>query len=63
MIVYEFLCKKCGYKDEIRIPCSERDKERKCPKCKNVLTRLFGSVSGFIFKGTGFYETDYKKKT
>ena len=63
MIIYEFLCKKCGYKDEIRIPSSERNIPRSCPKCKDFMTRLNGTVSGIIFKGTGFYETDYKKKT
>jgi putative FmdB family regulatory protein len=35
----------------------------KCPKCGNKLKRLIGSGSGIIFKGTGFYETDYKKKS
>jgi len=35
----------------------------KCPKCKkNKLERLISGGSGVIFKGTGFYETDYKKK-
>ena len=35
----------------------------KCPKCKkNKLVRLIGSGTGIIFKGNGFYETDYKRK-
>ncbi len=35
---------------------------RKCPKCgKNKLRRLIGAGSGIIFKGSGFYETDYKR--
>jgi putative FmdB family regulatory protein len=35
----------------------------RCPRCKkNTLQRLIGSGSGIIFKGSGFYETDYKKK-
>ena len=34
----------------------------RCPRCKKGrLTRLLGSGSGLIFKGTGFYVTDYKK--
>ena len=38
-------------------------KLRKCPKCgKFQLHRLIGMGTGIIFKGTGFYETDYKKK-
>jgi predicted nucleic acid-binding Zn ribbon protein len=35
-----------------------------CPECgKEELHRLIGTGSGIIFKGSGFYETDYKKKT
>jgi predicted nucleic acid-binding Zn ribbon protein len=36
---------------------------KKCPKCGKSIHRLIGAGSGIIFKGTGFYETDYKKKT
>lgn len=37
---------------------------KKCPKCKKLsLKRLVGGGAGLIFKGTGFYITDYKKKT
>jgi predicted nucleic acid-binding Zn ribbon protein len=33
----------------------------KCPKCKTgKVRRLVGAGAGFVFKGTGFYETDYK---
>jgi putative regulatory protein, FmdB family len=36
---------------------------KKCPACKkNKLHRLIGSGAGIIFKGSGFYETDYKRK-
>ena len=36
---------------------------KKCPECKKMkLVRLIGAGSGVIFKGTGFYETDYKRK-
>lgn len=38
-------------------------KLKKCPECgKNKLYRLIGAGSGIIFKGSGFYETDYKRK-
>ena len=38
-------------------------KLKKCPKCgKQKLVRLIGSGNGMIFKGSGFYETDYKRK-
>ena len=37
---------------------------KKCPKCKKQsLKRLVGGGAGLIFKGTGFYITDYKKKS
>jgi len=37
----------------------------KCPEslCSGLVEKLFGSGAGMIFKGGGFYETDYKKKT
>lgn len=36
---------------------------KKCPECgENKAKRLIGSGIGIIFKGTGFYETDYKRK-
>jgi predicted nucleic acid-binding Zn ribbon protein len=34
-----------------------------CPKCEEQLIRLIGSGSAPIFKGTGFYQTDYKNKS
>lgn len=36
---------------------------QKCPKCGNQVKRLISSGAGFIFKGSGFYITDYKKKS
>jgi predicted nucleic acid-binding Zn ribbon protein len=33
----------------------------KCPKCKGKLKKLIGAGSGIIFKGSGFYATDYRK--
>lgn len=38
---------------------------KKCPVefCKGPVEKLFGSGAGMIFKGNGFYETDYKTKT
>jgi len=35
---------------------------KKCPKCAHSLKRLIGAGAGIIFKGSGFYATDYKKK-
>jgi putative FmdB family regulatory protein len=62
MPTYEYECSACGHAFEALQTMTE-PKLVKCPKCKkNKLARLIGSGSGVIFKGTGFYETDYKKK-
>ena len=63
MPTYEYECQACGHAFE-ELQGMTDPKLTKCPKCKkNKLSRLIGSGSGMIFKGTGFYETDYKKKT
>lgn len=62
MPTYSYICNKCQYTEDIYLLMSERNILRKCPKCSNILIREIGSGSGFIFKGTGFYETDYKNK-
>lgn len=59
MINYEFLCEKCGYKDEIYLPISKRNVKRNCPKCLNILTRLIGNSTGFFLKGDGFYKSGW----
>jgi putative FmdB family regulatory protein len=62
MPTYEYACAKCGYHfDKFQ---SMRDEPlKKCPKCnKAALKRLVGGGAGLIFKGSGFYITDYRKK-
>ena len=62
MPTYEYACSKCGHHfDQFQ---SMRDEPlKKCPKChKMALKRLIGGGAGLIFKGTGFYITDYKNK-
>ena len=62
MPTYEYECSACGHAFEALQSMSE-PKLVKCPRCKkNKLQRLIGTGSGVIFKGSGFYETDYKKK-
>jgi putative FmdB family regulatory protein len=62
MPTYEYECGACGHAFEALQSMTEA-KLVKCPKCKkNKLHRLIGTGSGVIFKGSGFYETDYKKK-
>lgn len=62
MPTYEYQCSNCGYAFELFQSMTAR-KKRKCPECeKPKLVRLLGSGAGVIFKGNGFYETDYKRK-
>jgi len=60
MPTYEYQCDACDHNfDEFQ---SMSDKPlKKCPKCgKSKLRRLFGGGSAVIFKGSGFYQTDYR---
>jgi putative FmdB family regulatory protein len=60
MPTYEYECQKCGHEFEVYQSIKEGPK-RTCPKCKGRLKRLLGTGAGIIFKGTGFYSTDYRK--
>jgi putative FmdB family regulatory protein len=63
MPTYQYLCENCGYEFE-QFQSITAKPLRKCPKCgKNSLSRLIGSGAGVIFKGSGFYETDYRSKS
>jgi len=61
MPTYEYTCDKC--KKNFDLFQSMKDEPiKKCPTCGGKVHRLIGGGSGIIFKGSGFYETDYKKK-
>tara|TARA_R100000278_G_C5409584_1_gene142550 strand:+ start:324 stop:515 length:192 start_codon:yes stop_codon:yes gene_type:complete len=61
MPTYEYECTKCGYTFE-RIQSINDKPLETCYKCgEKSLKKLF-HTSGIIFKGSGFYTTDYKKK-
>ena len=60
MPTYEYECKACKHEFEI-FQSMKDDTLKKCPECgKNKLVRLIGTGAGIIFKGSGFYETDYR---
>ncbi len=62
MPTYQYECESCGHMFEELQSMTDK-KLKKCPKCaKMTLVRHIGGGSGIIFKGTGFYETDYKQK-
>lgn len=62
MPTYEYECSECGFVFE-KLQSMLDPKLRKCPQCgKAKLQRLIGTGGGIIFKGTGFYETDFKTK-
>jgi putative FmdB family regulatory protein len=61
MPTYEYECSACEHAFEKFQSMSARP-VKKCPECgKNKVQRLIGAGSGIIFKGSGFYETDYKR--
>lgn len=60
MPTYDYRCEACGHELELFQNISEAPK-RKCPACKKArLKRLIGGGAGFLFKGSGFYLTDYR---
>jgi putative FmdB family regulatory protein len=62
MPTYEYKCSACGHKFE-RFQSIMADPIKQCPACKkNKATRLIGTGAGLIFKGSGFYITDYRSE-
>ena len=60
MPTYEYECPRCGVFEVVQ---SMKDERLKCcPTCKRKVTRLIGTGAGVIFKGSGFYQTDYRSK-
>jgi putative FmdB family regulatory protein len=59
---YDNRCSACKHTFET-FQSMSAPKVKKCPKCgKLKVKRMVGKGAGIIFKGTGFYETDYKQK-
>jgi putative FmdB family regulatory protein len=60
MPTYDYLCEGCDHRFE-QFQSMTADALRKCPQCgKLKLQRLIGTGAGVIFKGSGFYQTDYR---
>ena len=63
MPTYDYECDSCGHTFELFQQISESPK-RKCPECaKHKLRRLFGTGAAVVFKGSGFYQTDYRSES
>jgi putative FmdB family regulatory protein len=60
MPTYEYKCTNCGHKFELFQTMTAKPVE-KCPVCGGKVKRLIGAGAGPLFKGSGFYQTDYKK--
>jgi putative FmdB family regulatory protein len=62
MPIYEYECSKCGHRFE-EIEHFDSPTRRKCPKCGLTAHRMMPTGVGLVFKGSGFYTTDYARKS
>ncbi len=63
MPTYDYECDACGHGFELFQGINDAVK-KKCPECgKRKLRRLFGTGAAIVFKGSGFYETDYRSES
>ena len=63
MPTYDYECDACGHTEEIFQPITAEPLD-KCPKCKKKkFKRLFGTGAAVVFKGSGFYQTDYRSES
>ncbi len=60
MPTYEYECMHCGHKFELFQKITDQPLDL-CPKCNKKVKKLISSGAGIIFKGPGFYATDYPK--
>ncbi len=61
MPTYEYICQKCKHEFE-EFQSIKADPLKICPQCGGPVIRKIGSGAGLLFKGSGFYITDYKNK-
>ncbi|MEA1950777.1 MAG: zinc ribbon domain-containing protein [Planctomycetota bacterium] len=63
MPTYDYVCDACEHEFEL-FQSIKAEPETKCPECgKKKLRRLIGPGAAVIFKGSGFYQTDYRSKS
>jgi len=62
MPTYDYRCNGCGHRFDA-FQSIKAGALKKCPECgKNTLERLIGTGGAVLFKGSGFYQTDYRSK-
>ena len=63
MPTYDYVCDACDHKFEL-FQSITAEPEKKCPECgKRKLRRLIGPGAAIVFKGSGFYQTDYRSES
>ncbi|NOX57107.1 MAG: zinc ribbon domain-containing protein [Planctomycetes bacterium] len=63
MPTYDYVCRECDHQWELFQPM-KANPIRKCPECGRLAAkRLIGTGAGIIFRGSGFYQTDYRSKS
>jgi putative FmdB family regulatory protein len=63
MPTYDYHCDACEHEFEL-FQSIKAEPEKKCPECgKNKLRRLIGPGAALVFKGSGFYKTDYRSES
>lgn len=60
MPTYEYFCPKCGVFEQFH---SINTQLSRCPKCNSKVRRLISQNNNVIFKGSGFYTTDYRSSS
>lgn len=62
MPTYVYRCRECGHQFEHFEKMTSNRKTRKCPVCEGRAERVISGGAGFLFKGEGFYITDYRSE-
>jgi len=62
MPTYDYRCSKCGHRFELFHGIKDETRKR-CPKCKGIARRVPSGGAGLLFKGSGFYITDYRSRS
>lgn len=61
MPTYEYVCQKCNHEFE-KFQSIKDEPLKRCPECKGKVVRKIGGGAGLLFKGSGFYITDYRSE-